>query len=218
MNTKATFVLALVLSSVPIDCLIVTVSADETTTNNPVGSGSVVISYKNLNGFNTNETTMLNTTDANVFATAVATNLANLASFAAQTNAGPGADALSAYVSTNQSVTAWTNSAFVAEYLAVVSSAGNFFVDLKNQGRLPGISKGRHGKGASDGLFTSDSWLSQKIKYPFSLTFHIVFTGDTLTNHYTMVLPSKDSSWRLQKAWRTDSKGHVIKEWPVEQP
>lgn len=218
MNTKATFLLTLIFSSFLIDCSPVTVSADETTTNNPVGSGSVVFNYTNSNGFFTNQTTMFNTTDANVFATVLATNLKNAACLAAQTNAGPAANAFSADVSTNRSVSALTNSAFIAEYFAVANSAVNSFVDLKNQGRLPGISKGRHGKGASDDLFTSDSWLSQKIRYPVSLTFHIVFTGDTLTNCYTMVLPSKDSSWRLQKAWRTDSKGQVIKEWPVEQP
>jgi hypothetical protein len=111
-----------------------------------------------------------------------------------------------------------TNAAFLAELVEKGHAAGMFCDDLKAQDRLPGISENSHGDMTSDDLSESDSCISQKIKYPFLLTFHIVLTGDSLTNHYTLMQPSKDSAWQLQRAWRTDSDGRVMKEWPVKQP
>ncbi|MGA3284275.1 MAG: hypothetical protein ABSD57_07445 [Verrucomicrobiota bacterium] len=41
-------------------------------------------------------------------------------------------------------------------------------------------------------------------------------TGEAATNNYILVKQSKGAKWQLQRAWRTDSSGQVIEEWPVQ--
>jgi hypothetical protein len=94
--------------------------------------------------------------------------------------------------------------------------AGLILKQLHEQGRLPGDSKDEHGKLTSG---TFDLVVSNKatvITYPTSRTFHLVKDGDTSTNNYTLVKLSKDSEWKLQKAWQTDSNGTFVKEWPIQ--
>jgi hypothetical protein len=91
-------------------------------------------------------------------------------------------------------------------------SAGDYVLQLHQQGRLPGDSKDSHGK-ITCYLLPSDL---QRVTYPLSRTFRVVETGSTSTNNYTVVRLAKDSSWQLQRAWQTDSEGHVIQEWPVK--
>jgi hypothetical protein len=38
---------------------------------------------------------------------------------------------------------------------------------------------------------------------------------DLSVYHYTVVQASQNSPWKLQKAWRTDAKQHLIEEYPV---
>jgi len=89
-------------------------------------------------------------------------------------------------------------------------SAGDYVLQLHQQGRLPGDTKDAHGK-ITCYLTPSDL---QEVSYPLSRTFRVVETG--ATNNYTVVRLAKDSSWQLQRAWQTDSEGHVIQEWPVK--
>ena len=91
-------------------------------------------------------------------------------------------------------------------------SGGDFLLQLHQQGRLPGDSKDDHGK-ITCYLLPSDL---QEVTYPLSRTFRMVETGSTSTNNYTVVRLTKDSSWQLQRAWQTDSEGHVIQEWPIK--
>jgi hypothetical protein len=89
-------------------------------------------------------------------------------------------------------------------------SAGDYVLQLHQQGRLPGDSKDAHGK-ITCYLTPSDL---QKVTYPLSRTFRVVENG--ATNNYTVVRFAKDSSWQLQRAWQADSEGHVIQEWPIK--
>ena len=92
-------------------------------------------------------------------------------------------------------------------------AAGNFLLGLHKQGRLPGDSKDEHGEVKSDNVPLSNS----KETYPLSRAFHLVKKGDAATNHYMVVRASKESGWELQRAWRTDSEGKIIEEWPTQQ-
>jgi len=94
-------------------------------------------------------------------------------------------------------------------------SGGEFLVGLHKKGLLPGDSKNSHGEMVSD-RFTLPSSQAKDVDYPFSQTFHWNVLGETFTNNYTVVRTSKESAWQLQKAWRTDSAGQVVEEWPVK--
>ena len=88
---------------------------------------------------------------------------------------------------------------------------------LHDQGRLPGVSKNEHGDMTSDTLDSVISGRAAIPTYPISLTFHLIKEGDTSTNNYTLVKQAKDSEWRLQRAWETDSNGLIVREWPVHE-
>lgn len=96
-------------------------------------------------------------------------------------------------------------------------AAGDFLLALYKQGTLPGDFRGgqgeAHGEIKSDEVPLSDI---QHITYPISRTFYVIIPSETSTNNYTVVKLSKNSSWKLQRAWKTDSNGQVIKEWPVQ--
>ena len=214
MNHK----LLLLLSGCSFACFNVALSAEEMApTNDP--PGSLAINYTNTSGVVTSKRIRLESTNLEESAAVVATNYVSFLSSltnADQTNSTPYDRELAQFIVTNATTSFATNSAFIAEVAAVSAAGGTFFSDLKMQGRLPGISKDSHGDGTTDDLFTPDSRISQTIKYPYSMTIHFVLTGDSLTNHYTIMQPSRDSSWQLLRAWRTDTEGHVIKEWPVK--
>ena len=91
------------------------------------------------------------------------------------------------------------------------ASAGDFLLSLREQGQLPGVSKGEHGEIQFDFSFP----LPKQVAYPFSPTFQVSIKGRTFINHYTVLREAKDSAWQLQKAWRTDLQGRTVEEWPV---
>jgi hypothetical protein len=91
-------------------------------------------------------------------------------------------------------------------------AAGDFLRTLHEENRLAGDSKDDRGEIKTDTLPLSDF---KDVTYPFSRTFHVVKTGSSYTNNYTVVRKSKGSEWELQRAWRTDSNGQKIEEWPV---
>ena len=103
-------------------------------------------------------------------------------------------------------LTSLTNSA-----LTEMSAAEKFLAELKNDGRLPGATENSRGNVNTGSLPMTQF---QEAKYPFSVTLHVIFSGDTFTNHYTLLRLSKAADWQLQRAWRTDTQDHTLVEWP----
>jgi hypothetical protein len=120
------------------------------------------------------------------------------------TNAAAALPLLAAYVRTNV-FAALTNSA-----LAEISKAVEFLKELKQKGRLPGAPKDHHGSLSYEVPLAA----VQEVRYPVTGTFLLLLSGDTCTNHYTVRRASKDAAWQLEKAWRTDTHGRTILEWP----
>lgn len=83
-----------------------------------------------------------------------------------------------------------------------INGAEQFLRNLKQQGRQPGWSKNDKGTIALE-------------IYSNSVTFGIRKKGKTGAYHYTVSQASKDSPWKLQKAWRTDQKDRIVEEYPV---
>ena len=94
-----------------------------------------------------------------------------------------------------------------------VVSALTFMKELHEQNGLVGLSKDEHGLLDSDDVPLASS---NENVYPMVLTLHAVKTGESATNHYTVVRQSKDAPWQIQRAWRTDSQGNLVEEWPVK--
>ncbi len=97
------------------------------------------------------------------------------------------------------------------------AAAEKELVHLHERGELPIDPKDEHGdvKITCDMVQVLRSNELVEITYPLERTFHIVKIGETTTNNYTLTKQSKDSSWKLQRAWETGSNGQVIHEWPV---
>ena len=93
---------------------------------------------------------------------------------------------------------------------ALWTEAGNFLWNLNAAGQLPGILKNE--------IAEMSVWMphteNQEV-HPISTTFVATKKGDALRYLYTVVQNSKDSPWKLQKAWRADSNGHIVGEYPV---
>jgi RNA polymerase sigma factor (sigma-70 family) len=103
------------------------------------------------------------------------------------------------------------------------------FSELRAQGRLPGVSKDERGDlmvgdartGADLDLKTLT--MPTPVKYPWQITINFTkvdFKSRAEYNsrpkyHYTFVKPSENGSWRLQRAWHTDTDGSFIEEFPV---
>jgi hypothetical protein len=92
-------------------------------------------------------------------------------------------------------------------------SAGDFLLGLHRQSLLPGDSKDMHGEIHS---VTDPYPFPNEVTYPFTRMFYVSIIGETFTNNYTVLRLAKDSPWQLQRAWRTDSQGHTVEEWPVK--
>jgi len=103
--------------------------------------------------------------------------------------------------------------ALANSYNSEFGAAADFLHDLKERGDLPGVPKGSHGNATIDKMPFSEI---QNPTYPFIVTINLVLTGDSLTNHYTVVRPAKDAPWHLQKAWRTGADGQTAVEWPTK--
>jgi hypothetical protein len=96
------------------------------------------------------------------------------------------------------------------------AEAGQMLLQLRGNNHLPGVSKDEHGRLDSEIVPMMVSNKLVIVSYPVQRTFHLVKEGETSTNNYILVKQSKDSEWKLQKAWLTDSNGQLIKEWPVQ--
>lgn len=159
-----------------------------------------------VNGTTGSKTTVVETSDSNkAFAAGFVTNLEKYTSFVdGKTNVPPELNNAVEVVRTNLFPT-----------LIETGEAMDLFIEMKNKGQVPGVAKDGHGNVTS----TLNLPLSSEklpIERPATVTINVVLTGDSLTNHYTFGRASKDATLRLQKAWRTDSKGLPIKEWPVD--
>ncbi len=87
------------------------------------------------------------------------------------------------------------------------ASAGTFLKDLLKKGRLPGWSKDEQLQpGGVKFYLTADS-----------TTIEFRKKDDPSTYHYTVIRASAKGSWKLQKAWQTDTNDRLIKEYLVPQ-
>ncbi len=87
---------------------------------------------------------------------------------------------------------------------------------LHGQSALPGDSMDMHGTITVEmpNFIVSNKVI--EMTYPSFRTFHLVHMGETATNNYTLEKRSKDSEWKLQKAWQVDEKGKILQKWPVQ--
>ena len=88
--------------------------------------------------------------------------------------------------------------------------ADEFLFNLKKRGDLPGWLKDEHGDVNFFNLGENAS-----TNYPISRSFIATKQHDVSEYHYVVTKASKDSDWKLQRAWRTDGNEHVIEEYPV---
>lgn len=96
-----------------------------------------------------------------------------------------------------------------ASLAEAANSAAKFLSSLLEKGQLPGMSA--HGHGHFDGN------VSLPITYPESETFNIRKNGDSSRYHYQLTRATKDSPWKLEKAWRTDPTGRKVQEYPINR-
>jgi len=89
--------------------------------------------------------------------------------------------------------------------------ANKFVSNLKEQGQLPGWLKDERGEVAFSWSFNEAAPES----YPISRTFIATRKSDAFKYHYVVVKASRDGAWKLQRAWRTDTSGRILEEYPV---
>ncbi len=96
---------------------------------------------------------------------------------------------------------------------AELETAATFLFHLHQEDCLPGASKDEHGSLRAD---PNPPAGYKAMAYPLSWTFHGVVNGKSFTNHYTVLRPATNDAWQIQRAWRTDSQGRTVEEWPVK--
>jgi hypothetical protein len=105
----------------------------------------------------------------------------------------------------------------VSKELAVeTAKAGQYLLQLHEEGHLPGILEDEHGQFACDIVPVIVSNKLVEITFPMVRTFRLVKNGESSTNNYILIKPTKNSEWILKKAWETDSNGQLVQEWPVQ--
>ena len=88
---------------------------------------------------------------------------------------------------------------------ATAESALKFLKDLKEKGQLPGWSK--NDEGTANHFEVS----------PNSVTLDGRKEGALPIYYYKVTRTTKDSAWKLQKAWRTDQSGKMLEEYFIPQ-
>jgi hypothetical protein len=106
--------------------------------------------------------------------------------------------------------------AMTNEVFLETERAGLALQQIYEQERLPGVAENDQGNIGSDTLDLIVSNKLTTISYPALRKFHLVKDGETFTNYYILVKQTKAADWKLQKAWRSDSNGQIIQEWPVK--
>ena len=92
--------------------------------------------------------------------------------------------------------------------------AALFLQKLREQGQIPGWSKDEHG------TLNMVFWQGSKMTfdpetYPVSIPFTATKQNDASTYHCIVMQASKDSAWKMQRAWRTSSDGKLIAEYSI---
>lgn len=91
----------------------------------------------------------------------------------------------------------------------MAKSAIKYLAHLKHKNQLPGAPENAHGKTTHfDIHHTSPPYLD-------SITIDTKFNNHPSLYHYSCVRTSQNGSWKLQKAWRTDSHGKTIEEYSI---
>ncbi|MGB8368618.1 MAG: hypothetical protein ACLPYZ_14300 [Limisphaerales bacterium] len=109
------------------------------------------------------------------------------------------------------SVTNFLGNALAQTLYTFAPAAINFLTNLKEADQLPGWLKNEPGE-----IHISCQPKGDNLEdYPVSQTFIATKKGDVSQYHYIVVQPSKNSTLKLQRAWRTDAKGRVVEEYHV---
>ena len=93
---------------------------------------------------------------------------------------------------------------------ALTEDALGLLGNLNEEGKLPG----GFDRGKSSMAFESSEQAFSNA-YPACRTFFVSQKGDPSLYYYVVVRASKDSAWKLQRAWRAGSDGRVIEDYPV---
>ena len=91
--------------------------------------------------------------------------------------------------------------------VATTESAVKFLEGLMEKGQLLGWAKDEKGP-----VTIHFHWSEEN---PESATCDMRRNGDLPIYHYTVTRASKNSPWKLQKAWRTDTNGHMLEEYLI---
>jgi hypothetical protein len=93
------------------------------------------------------------------------------------------------------------------------TEAGQFLAQLLESHRLPGAENFERGAM----LGPASVYTPQSTNYPMSREFvgQRKLSGPW-ENHYIVVKKSADSSWQLQKAWRTDVQSNIVEVYPLQ--
>lgn len=93
--------------------------------------------------------------------------------------------------------------------MAMARSALKFLIQSQKRNQLPGWAVNDHGRTTDFHFDHNDS------PYLDSVTCYLLKNGDSSIYHYTVIRTSKHGPWKLHKAWRTDSDGKTLEEYPV---
>ncbi len=107
------------------------------------------------------------------------------------------------------SLTNFIGSSFGDDLYAFSTKATQFLAGLAKKNQLPGLSKNNHG------TITMNQTFKEMTNYPVSLTFQAIKEKDDHQYHYTVSQSSKTDPVKLQRAWQTDAKGNLLREYPV---
>jgi len=88
----------------------------------------------------------------------------------------------------------------------LTTEAAKYLTDLNQKGELPG---------AGNTALMSAIGRDIPTNYPLSRTVDQMLKNG-LVNHYMVTKDLPESTWQLQKAWRTDAKGNVVEQFPIK--
>ena len=99
----------------------------------------------------------------------------------------------------------------VYAFLRYFEEAAKFLQSLADKGQLPGFSIGE----LSETWPEMAEWECLSKVHPGSRAFYCRKDCDPSTFHYIVVEESKDSAWKLKRAWRSAPDGRVMEEYPL---
>ncbi|HEY0454954.1 MAG TPA: basic secretory protein-like protein [Verrucomicrobiae bacterium] len=105
---------------------------------------------------------------------------------------------------------------------ALTLAAGEYLHGLFEKDKLPGFARKDAKKPAGENRFTLGLEANELLRaaesdaLPATRCFYGQVNKEQTKLYYVVVRESKDSSWRLQKAWRGDGKGQIVEEFSVK--